>query len=232
MTFRIFDNFAAVKEFCTEFDSGNGCTTSFTRISLNEIRQLINKPYEYYDIQQLATIPFENRNTVFSNDIDIPESPLGKLNSLFLMAKSIRAGKRFFAPMSIHVFPTDIVVHPGNTRLMFSYLYLLPVDLMITDYTNSIQVRQKPINYDPTLTTMHFNDCCDTTDRYIPKHLRGRPFWFKQMVDHVTNTHNMSFHVPRTIDPPRKYEKIADTVLVNGDVILREINGVWKVVLE
>jgi len=232
MTFRIFDNFAAVKDFCKEFDAGNNCTTNFTRISLNEIRTLINKPYEDYDIQQLATIPFENRNTVFSNDMDVPESPLGKLNSLFLMARSIRAGRRFFAPMSIHIFPTDIVVHPGNTRLMFSHLYQLPVDLMITDYTNNVQVRQKPINYDPTITTMHFNDCCDTTDRYIPKHLRGRPFWFKQMVDHVTNTHNMSFHVPRTIDPPRRYEKTKNAIMVNDEVVLRLVKDTWRLVLE
>jgi hypothetical protein len=231
MTFQVFKDFDALQSFCDSFDEEHDCNTFFTRIPFEEIRTVLNRPYEHEDIHTLATVPFEKRSIVYSNDLDVPESPLGKLNSLFLMMQSLRHKRKFFAPMSVCIYPEDVVVHPGNTRLLISHLYHHKVDIMITDFTNTLDIRQKKILYNPNLTSLHYNHC-QADDQYMPKHFRGRPYWFKQFADHVTNTGNMSFHVPRTIDPPRKYEKIADTVLVNGDVILREIEGVWKVVLE
>ena len=231
MSYEIFKNFDELQTYCNEFDMLHGSKTFFTRISMNTLRDILDKPYEDWDVQQLAKEPFVNRDIVHSNDIDVPESRIGKLNSLYLSTRAIKRGERFFAPMSVNVFPDGAVIHPGNTRLLLSKVYEWNVDVMFTDYTGTIDLRHKRIKYDPKITALHV-DHGQTDDPYIPKHLKGRPYWFKQFMDHNMDSDKMSFYKPRTIDPPRRFQKKHNHIMVNETVVLRLINNQWEVVVE
>lgn len=232
MTFQNFESFNTLKHFCQDFDKKYNCLTSFSQLSLQEIRIFLKKPYEHHYLNNLVETAFRDKTVVYSNDFTVPESPLGKLNSFYLISKDVLASKKFDNPICISLFDDGYILHPGNTRLLFSEIYHHPVDVMITDYKklkthfNSVDIHLSQNH------VLHYGHSLDPNDQHIPKHFRQRDIFFKQIVDSRSDNNDFSYHTPREISPPRIFQLKKREILVNEKVILRKIKKQWRLVIE
>jgi hypothetical protein len=233
MTFQTFESFENLKLFCNEFDKKHNCLTTFSQLTLNEIRSVLNRPYEHNYITQLVETMFKDKSVVFSNDLSVPESPIGKLNSFYLIINDILTSKNFYNPICISLFDDGYIIHPGNTRLLFSEIYPHPVDVMITDYKKTpCHFKQSVINFDKQNNQLFFGYSKDLNNPYVPKHYRQRDIYFKQIVDSRVDKNDFSYHKPREISPPRIFQLKKKQITVNEKVIMRCIKKQWRLVLE
>lgn len=232
MSFITFDNLQNLKAYCENFDQMHGCDTIFTTMPLEQLRDLLNRPYEHEYLNQLVEQMFSKKTVVFSNDLDVPESPIGKLNSFYLINCDLRNNTGFYSPMSVTLLQDRSILHPGSTRLLYSHLYTQPVSVMITNYTKNKITGNDNFCFDPARSVLHSNHSKDPSDPYIPKKFRNQDCWFKQLVDSKVDTNNLSYHVPRQIKPPRIFQLQRKTVTANNVPILRYIKKNWRIVLE
>lgn len=232
MSFTHYSSLTELKNYCTEFDLQHGCKTIFTTMTLEHLRQFLNKPYEHAYLDKLVKRMFEKSTVVFSNDISVPESPIGKLNSFYLINQDLKANKKFYSPLSLTLLSDRFILNPGNTRLLYSFLYKEPVSVMITDYTNSSLESTNDFDFDPTQSILHSSYSKDTSDPYIPSKFRTEDLWFKQIVDNRLDQNDLSYHVPRKIKPPRIFQLRNKLVTANDVPILRYVKKHWRIVLE
>ena len=232
MTFQTFDSFKSLKYFCKTFDRQYQCKTTFTSMTLNEIRTLIKRPYEHDYVTGLVETMFKDKTTVLSNDYSVPESPIGKLNSFYLINQDLTHFKRFYSAVCISLFDDDYVLHPGSTRLLYSEIYHDPIDVMITDYSqNPRTFIPTKILYDSANTVLHYGNSQDLLDQHVPKKFRERDVHFKQLVDSKVDQNLFSYHKPREIFPPRIFKIEQGEITVNSLVILRYSKKQWRLVL-
>lgn len=232
MSFMPFDSFQSLKSYCDKFDNLHGCKTIFTTMTLNYLREFLNKPYENDYVDQLVEQMFAKQTVVFSNDLTVPESPIGKLNSFYLINLDLINKKKFYSPISLTMLPSKFVLHPGSTRLLYSHLYNDPVSIMITDYRGTGLLDSDDFNFIPEQSVLHCNHSRDSTDPYIPKKYQSEDCWFKQLVDSKIDRNNFSFHVPRNIKPPRIFQLKHKLITANDMPILRYSKKHWRIVLE
>jgi hypothetical protein len=228
-------NFSCLNElqsYCAEFDTQHGCKTIFTKMTLEYIRQFLNKPYEHTYIDNLVKQMFAKSTVVFSNDPSVPESPIGKLNSFYLINQDLKNNRKFYSPISITLLPDRYILHPGSTRLLYSHLYTAPISVMITDYTNRSLESPNEFDFNPTQSTLHSSYSKDPSDPYIPSKFRTEDLWFKQIVDNRVDYNGLSYHVPRKIKPPRIFQLRDKQITANNVTILRYIKKHWRIVLE
>jgi hypothetical protein len=110
---------------------------------------------EYVDtiVKQKVLPLFKHKNALMSNDIGIDHGGIGKLNSIYLMKTDLLNGIDFKYPISITSFDkNNFVIHPGGTRMMFGEIYKKPIQIIVTDYTNTICERYPHIKFAPYQT--------------------------------------------------------------------------------
>jgi hypothetical protein len=232
MSYINFSSLNDLQSYCAEFDTQHGCKTIFTKMTLEYLRQFLNKPYEHDYIDGLVQQMFAKSTVVFSNDLNVPESPIGKLNSFYLINQDLKSNKKFYSPISVTLLPDCSIMHPGSTRLLFSHLYKDPVSIMITDYTRECLEVNRDFDFDPVQSVLHSGYSQDTNDPYVPKNFRKIDCWFNQIVDGRVNFNDLSYHVPRKIKPPRIFQLRNHLVTANDVPILRYSKKHWRIVLE
>tara|TARA_B110000503_G_scaffold140887_1_gene232959 strand:- start:822 stop:1529 length:708 start_codon:yes stop_codon:yes gene_type:complete len=224
-----------VEDFCKEFDNKYKTTTYFTELDLTTIFKIIKQNTDFSkQIRVMIGQVFKYGNNVYSNDLRLNTSYIGKLNTFYLIIKDIKLGKRFYSPMSISLFKDGTsILHPGNTRAMFYEIYHNPIQCMITDY-NQTPMKFFPCNFtwNPEAQGLHWGYSQDRLNPHIPNGFKNQDLYFKEISDIRLDKQDFSFHQPRMIDPPRFFELKNNTVYINDVAIVRLINNKWKIVLE
>lgn len=232
-----FDKFKSVnelKQFCIDFDTENSTQTYFTELTLQEIRNITQEGYYEYDyLKEIIVQTFKLGNKLYSNDSRLDRSYIGKLNSFYLITKDIRAGKKFYSPMSLSIMPDDNkILHPGKTRLLYSEVYNDPVQVMITDYKNkTLKYNNCDFVWDHDIQVLYSSHGQDYSDPYVSAHFKKYNLPFKTITDQRLDSDLTSYHDPTQIDPPRCFEFINNDVYINGELILKKFGMVWRLVL-
>lgn len=232
-----FDKYTSVDQlldFCAKFDVENSTQTHFTELTLKEIRNITNNGYYEYDyLRKLLGQTFNLDKKIYSNDARLNRSYIGKLNSFYLMTKDLRAGKKFYSPMSLSIMPDKVnILHPGKTRLLYSEVYNDPVQIMITDYCNDhLKFDTCEFAWDSNIQVLYSSHGQDHSDPYVSAHFRKYNLPFKTITDQRLDKNDASYHDPTQVDPPRCFELIRDSVYINGDLILKQIGKNWTLVL-
>lgn len=232
MSFTHYSSLTELKNYCADFDIQHGCKTIFTKMTLKCLRQFLNKPYEHTYVDSLVKQMFEEQTVVFSNDLSVPESPIGKLNSFYLINQDLKNNRKFYSPISITLLPDRYILHPGSTRLLYSHLYTAPISVMITDYTNRVSESTTEFDFNPMQSVLHSGYSKDLSDPYIPRGFRTEDCWFKQIVDSRLDYNDLSYHLPRKIKPPRIFQLRDKLITANNVPILRYVKKHWRIVLE
>lgn len=189
--------------------------------------------------EKIINRSFVYKNEFYSNDYEILESPIGKLNSLYLLMQC----ETFRLPMSISLYKNgEVVIHPGGTRILLAGYYTKPVPCYITYYDNiPITNRYKNIEFisldDYYIDLPHpdgqFNYWESFTRFEDPKEYtrraKGEDLPFKQIIDLTPETgdNKNTYHDPRDNNPPRHYIMKDDKIYVDGLCIIEKHKETW-----
>ena len=219
-------------ELSNDFDRRVGTKTVWTKLTMFDIFEKILGEDSWWDIdyqiQKWVDRAFSIKTEFTQDDLDIHQSPIGKMNSIYLMLNDIKNGK--------------IPIHPGATRLILADVYNKPVDICITDYNNNVRKRFPNIKFwevedyyfdfsdgmhelhEDWTWTGHCPTYADATDVDVQ---------IKQISTYmIPTTNDFSFHHPRDITTTRKFCLKDNCITINDMPIAKKIDNLWKIVLE
>ena len=240
-------NYKHFIDLTNEFDNRVGTRTVWARLTMRQIYDHILKEDSWgdvdYQIKRWVTHAFSIKNSFWHDDMDIPQSRIGKMNSIWLIIQDIKAGKLFHSPLCMSLFANGKTpIHAGGTRLILADVYKRKIDLCVTDYRGDIRTRYPNIKwkdidkYDYDFSNLHeFNE--DITGQQTCKTYSdpasGESILIKQITTFMVPTTNMyNYHHPRIVDTPRHFLMEDNMISVNGDCIAKLDNGIWKIIID
>lgn len=263
---KLLKNNTEFEEFIKEFDAEYDTTTYTADLTLRQVwdnfhikmhpwsRYYADTVHDYINntIVSRAADLFKDKNVVYSNDPDVKESMIGKLNAVFVMKTDILAGRPFADPISICVFDGDeSTVHPGGTRLLFTDTYHETIPTVITDYTgealdNFPDLGLRPygeIEFDFSKTQLEYGmfdssdkSCPSAYDKALNPPLEDGSMpvnkiakIVKQVTDYTVVAADRQFHNPQVVWPPRRYELTnnGNTIEIDGLEVVCKLDDKW-----
>lgn len=204
-----------------------------------------------------ASSLFRHTTVVYSDDKDVSASDIGKMNSIYLMIQDINNGTPLKNPLSISAFPNgSFPIHPGGTRLMFSDVYHRKMPVMITDYTGNIigkfsnirfcdhsdiefdfastRLTHIEIRSDDKYCSVAYDKALNPSayDEYgIPEDKPRIYETIHQIVDYEIQLDDYTYHKPKEVYPPRKfeYDRSSERIVVDDISILKKIQNRWVI---
>lgn len=233
-------------ELCGAWDQAHGTTTYSCQLTLEQLAQHFEGQHYPpgdldYSIRKYIK-SFDVRNPYTNIDMDIDQSPMGNMNSVYLMSRDLLAGKQFHDPVSVSLLPNGATpCHPGQTRMLFVLVYHQPLTVYVTDYNGDALDRYdflQPLEANPyefmpehALLTANVSKPSPAFD-YYHQQAQGADIEVKQ-ISNLTMTNEISYHNPRLVNQkPRVFECHGNSVSVDGVTIFRLRGDLWETVIE
>jgi len=234
-------------ELSNDFDQRVGTKTVWSKLTMFDIFEKILGEDSWWDIdyqiQKWVDNAFSIKTEFTQDDQDIPQSPLGKMNSVYLTLNDIKNGKNFYSPITLSLFKNGkIPIHPGSTRLILADVYNKPIDLCITDYNNNFRKRFPDVEF-LEVEDYYFDFSDEMHELHEDWTWTGHCPTYANMTDDdvqikqistymIPTTDDFSFHHPRDVTITRWFRLNNDCITVNDMPIAKKIDNVWKIVLE
>jgi hypothetical protein len=132
-------NYAHFVELTAQFDAEHSTTTYIAKMNLSTINELFFQRNPWFSIECLVNDVFCTSNIVYSDDTEILRDYRSKLYAFYHIVKDIQNGIGLIHPINLHYFGKKVGMHPGNTRLHFMHQYHNELDVIITDYPDTIK---------------------------------------------------------------------------------------------
>jgi len=233
-------------ELSHDFDQRWNTTTRWCSITMNDINQKILKEDTWWDVDyniRKWEKVFDIKSNFRHDDLDIPQGPLGKMNSIWLMLNDIKNGQDFYSPICMSLFQNgNKPIHPGGTRMILADVYTDPVHLCVTDYNNNLETEYPDITWytvdDYYFDFSHLHELYEdtTTDgncRTYTQEALGERIRIKQICTYMMpTTDTFNYHAPRTAETPRYFKLENDIISINDMPLAKKTDGIWNIVLD
>ena len=234
-------------ELSNKFDKEIGTKTFWCRIPMKNIYSDILFEDSCWDIDYQIK-KWENvfsiKQEFYQDDLDIPQSQIGKMNSIWLMLNDLKNNKKFYSPITMSLFKNgNKPIHPGTTRLILTDVYDYPVDLCITDYIGNIREKYTGIKFFDVED--YFYDFSNglhelhediTSSGWCPTYASNtdeKDLRIKQISTYMQPTTDMfNYHHPRQAETHRKYCLKDNIISVNDMPIAIKKDNIWQIVFK
>lgn len=207
-----------------EFDTKFNCTTSLFQMTLKEINYYFLKRNIHDYLTALVSGIFLNSNHIYSNDAQLAVDDTIKMYTFYKIVKDLQNNIGMLHPINLHYFGQNRVgVHPGNSRLNFLHQYFQPVDVVLTDYTNTYKNNHSSNDIDFGNKNLSFMSSMleDNRPRSIFNVSRNSNTVYKEC-KHIPTT-----NVWRNVQENILYCLLDNKVYVNDTVVLYKKKNKW-----
>ena len=218
---RDWDQFCKISK---DFDNQFNTTTMLFYSTLQDIaHKYTNWNKDTISHYWKQTVEKVFRKSKIRNSNEMTPTEFSSVNNIATFANSFKQfGFNVEHPIHIHYWKDRPVLHPGNKRIKILYQhYLLPVPVVITDYTNT----HKDLGIDDYnfvdknlfywITDNHFSD---PDKRYT---------MYKEVNAYSHHFIDSSFGRSERLEHHRVFELKNNTVLCDNKCILKKVNNTW-----
>lgn len=213
-----------------EFDSAHNTNTYIAKLTLEDTNDIFFKK----DIQDTFAghiqSVFKHSTLVYSNNTAIDTDSIVKLYSFSRILADLKKGYKLIHPLNVHYFKNKkVALHPGHTRLSFLGYYPDKVDVIITDYSNTLLSDFNDVSFnDMSAVEFNCNDLYFLSSTAIthPRSIRNaaeQEIVYKECI----NVENNSWALPLEFDPVVKFELKNEAVYVNDSCVLYNRKKKW-----
>lgn len=224
------NNYSHFINLTKEFDSVHNTNTYITKLTLEDTNDIFFKKNIQDTLNGHIQSVFKHSTLVYSNNATIDTDSIVKLYSFFRILDDLKKGRKLIHPLNVHYFKNKkVALHPGHTRLSFLGQYADKVDVIITDYSNTLISDFNNISFND-ISTAEFN-CNDlyflsSTAITHPRSIRNaaeQEIVYKECI----NIKNNSWALTLELDPIVKFELKNKAVYVNDSCVLYKRKTKW-----